>query len=124
MFLCQKNLALNPHLTVQTRKLHWTNTCGDDVKFDIILGCDITYDIQNFDAIFSTIRKCLSPTGVLYICHDNDSCPLSKKALQGLKDQSADLGLSMEEVDYRECVGENYYSDAVKIWRFQYLTSA
>lgn len=119
----QKNLTLNPHLTVHTRKLHWTNTFDDDdenIKFDIIIGCDITYDVNNFDDIFATIKKCLLPSGVLYICHDNDSCPLSKRALQGLKDQASALNLSIEDLDYRECVGESYYSDSVKIWRFEY----
>jgi len=105
---------------VHTRKLHWTNTCNDAVDFDIIFGCDITYDVNNFDDIFATIKKCLLPSGVLYICHDNDSCPLSKRALQGLKDQAVTLELNMEEVQYRDHVGESFYSDSVKIWRFQY----
>jgi hypothetical protein len=107
---------------VHTRKLHWTNTCDNEVKFDIIFGCDITYDVSNFDSIFTTIKKCLVyPTGVLYICHDNDSCPLSTRALQGLKEYSVQCELRMMEVDYRESVGECYYSNAVKIWKFEYI---
>ena len=110
---------------MNTRKLHWTNTCGDDVKFDIIFGCDITYDVNNFDDIFLSIKKCLCyPEGVLYICHDNDSCPLSKQALEGLHSQAAALDLSILDLDYRDIVGENYYAKSVKIWRFEFSTGS
>ena len=114
-------MALNPHIKVNTRKLHWTNTCDNADKFDIIFGCDITYDVHNFDNIFMTIHKCLLPSGVLYLCHDNDSCPLSKQALKGLNEQAIQRGMSIADVSYRECVGTEFYSDSVKIWRFEYL---
>ena len=119
--LYQKNLALNPHFRVNTRKLHWTNTCGEENKFDIIFGCDITYDVNHFDAIFTTVKKCLLRNGLFYLCHDNDSCPIAGRCLQGLQDQAAALHMKMSDVYYHPYVGEAFSSDTVKMWKFEYI---
>jgi hypothetical protein len=83
-------------------------------------GCDITYDVNNFEAIFHTVKLCLAPTGVLLICHDEESCPLSKRARERLEVESAAIGLTMTEIDYRGVVSPNYFHPSVKMWRLQY----
>lgn len=83
-------------------------------------GCDITYNIHNLDSIFSTIKNCLSINGIVLICHDNESCPLSSKVLPSLVRVSSEIGLIMEEVNYETYVEASYVSDTVKMWKFVY----
>jgi hypothetical protein len=66
------------------------------------------------------VKLCLSPTGLLLICHDEESCPLSKRARERLAVESAAIGLVMTEIDYQAVVSPNYYHPSVKIWRLQY----
>lgn len=40
-----------------------------------------------------------------------------------ITDQASALGMSMEDEFYRENVGEGFYSDSVKIWRFKYMNA-
>eukprot|EP00602_Paraphysomonas_sp_CaronLab_P013061 CAMPEP_0185038504 /NCGR_PEP_ID=MMETSP1103-20130426/34242_1 /TAXON_ID=36769 /ORGANISM="Paraphysomonas bandaiensis, Strain Caron Lab Isolate" /LENGTH=282 /DNA_ID=CAMNT_0027576969 /DNA_START=76 /DNA_END=921 /DNA_ORIENTATION=+ len=111
----QDNLRLNPVVKVHARELHWTSR-SEEEKFDIILGCDITYDVHNFDAIFETVEKCLLKHGMLLICHDDDSCPLSSRAKCDLEKAALNIGLSMEPVVYQHIVGQSYVSPSIKMW--------
>ena len=105
---------------MNTHELHWTASCNQQDQFDVILGCDITYDIHNFEAIFQTIQICLLPTGILLLCHDEESCPLSKQAKEKLKQISENIGLIMTSIDYQDDVSSGFYQSNVKMWKFQY----
>jgi hypothetical protein len=76
--------------------------------------------VTNFEAIFHTVKLCLSPRGRLFICHDEESCPLSKRARERLRVESSAIGLEMVEIEYRDIVSLSFFHPSVKLWQLQY----
>ncbi len=101
----RRNLDLNPEIDVLVDNLSWYS---DDInstnqqKFDIVIGCDITFEPKNFSFIIRLVKKNLKERGVAMICHDNDSCPLSKYAQEELFLVCNQLGLYIQNVEYGE----------------------
>lgn len=111
------NLSLNQLVSkVSVRRLHWTDDYSGQL-FNLILGCDITYDIKMIDAIFATLSLCLEPDGTCFICHDNDSCPLSAEAFSKILTVAAATGFSVTEEDYKELIEPSFYGPKVQMWR-------
>ena len=86
-------------------------------EFDIVAGCDVTYDPKMFQYIMKVLKINLCTSGIGLICHDNDSCPLSKFAHASLKRICAEEGLHMEEIDYSHSVQQGFHSPNVHLWR-------
>jgi predicted nicotinamide N-methyase len=117
----ESNLRLNAHLPpVTARTLHWMNDYSGEL-FDVILGCDITYDTKMIGAIFETLSLCLRPTGICYICHDDDSCPMSPEALAKLLKIAADTGFEVNQVAYETFVEPCFTSKTVRMWKITRL---
>lgn len=117
------NLALNPDVVVTAKKLHWINDYVGE-KFDIILGCDITYDVKMIKAIFVTISRCLHPEGSAFICHDNDSCPMSSQAFAEMQRCAEDVGLNIAEVLYSPHIPTPFRVQTVKMWMITFIVSS
>jgi predicted nicotinamide N-methyase len=116
------NLALNPGINVQSRRLHWTHGF-DAERFDVILGCDITYDISWIDGILETFDKCLTEKGSCFVCHDDDSCPMSPEAVKRFLQAAALARFEVAEVNFRSTVEEAFGSQTVRMWRLTRLHS-
>jgi predicted nicotinamide N-methyase len=112
----QYNLALNPGIHVHSRRLHWTHGF-DEERFDVILGCDITYDLSWIDDILKTFDKCLSETGSCFVCHDDDSCPMSPEAVKRFLQAAALAYFEVAEVDFHRTVEETFRSRTVRMWK-------
>jgi hypothetical protein len=110
------NLKLNPNISVNVRQLHWTQSC-DNIQFDIAFGCDITYDLSNFQSIFTTVRNSLKQNGIFLLCHDNDSCPLSVKAEKNLFEMANIFNFEMVTIDYKFSVSAAFFNENVKLWK-------
>ena len=114
----RKNASLNPDITINIKTLGWTEACmNTDLKFDFVFGCDITYEPKNFSSIINLIQTFLKPSAVAYICHDDDSCPLSKFASDELKALCQQVGLTFTKVNYEECLDSSFYSEKIFIWQ-------
>lgn len=112
----QYNLALNPDITVNARRLHWTYGFNEE-RFDVILGCDITYDLSWIDGILQTFDKCLSESGLCYVCHDDDSCPMSPEAVKRFLGAAATNRFEVAEVDYSASIEPPFRSPTVRMWK-------
>ena len=118
------NIKLNPHiLGVTERSLHWMVDYEGE-QFDVILGCDITYDIKMIDAIFDTLSRCLRPSGTCLICHDNESCPLSREAQAKMGKVAESHNFLFDEILYEGLVEPSYFNSNVKMWKIRSSTLA
>jgi predicted nicotinamide N-methyase len=113
----QYNLNLNPDIFVSVKTLQWMSDYKGEL-FDYVIGGDITYDVNMIEAIFTTFHACLKPTGTVYLCHDNDSCPMSPKVYSRLVSLAAVKLFSVEEIRYEEFVDPEFFSSTVKMWKF------
>jgi predicted nicotinamide N-methyase len=114
------NLSLNPDIIVTAKKLHWINDY-DGEKFDVILGCDITYDVKMIKAIFLTISQCLHSEGSAFICHDNDSCPMSSQAFEEMLRCAEDVKLRLAEELYSPYIPAPFQVQTVKMWTMKFM---
>ena len=113
-----RNVALNPDIELNVRPLGWAeNSESSGHQFDFVCGCDVTYDPKMFLDLVKVIKAYLAyPFGVGLICHDDDSCPLSKFALKNLTAKCAVVGLSLEEIDYMGHLDESYANRTIRMW--------
>ena len=111
-----ENLKLNPDVKINHFHLNWGNpTCLD--RFDIILGCDITYEPSNFEGLFRTFDACLSTQGIILLVHDNDSCPLSAQAFDSLVKLSGSFKFNLSEISYADILDSSFVRLDVKMWK-------
>lgn len=111
------NLALNPHIPpVTARTLHWMNDYSGSL-FDVIIGCDITYDINMTESIFATLKLCLDRNGVCLICHDDDSCPMSPEAHSKLLRLAGENSFDVEDITYTDFVEPCFCGPKIKMWK-------
>lgn len=126
---------------------------SDHQQFDVILACDVTYDTSLLPSLLLTIKQSLAqpsrdhlsniarpscqdniiqdessvppsaaPSFAL-LCHDNNSCPISKYAPARLTVLCKSLGLRLETEEYSEygamhSVNDVYASDVdIFMWR-------
>jgi len=121
----KKNSDMNPDIKMKIGNFSWLNKNKREngQKFDIILGCDITYDLKYLKPILTSIRDNLNPIdGFALLCHDNDSCPLSKFAYGELLTASADLGLLLTEVNYGPFTNSGFRHDLVQMWKVVHVS--
>jgi len=120
----RSNVDLNPDISIQIGNLGWAeHMTAIGAKFDIIVGCDITYDPKQFNAIIQVIRSYLCLEGIAFICHDNDSCPMSKFAFKELLSSCERAGgLYLTEVDYKGSILPEFYSNDVKLWTLRFVS--
>merc|ERR1711991_319913 len=112
------NIELNPDVdNIEAKCLGWVEGCDDgDGDFDIVVGCDITYDPKMFKSIVKVFKKYMSLSGIGLICHDNDSCPLSKFAHTNLERICEDEGFCLKEIDYSSSVQPGFFNSNVHLW--------
>jgi len=116
-----KNIALNPELKVHVLAFDWDDEIVlNNDKYDCILGCDITYDFHQFDGILRAINNRLEKSGYALLCHDNDSCPLSKFSYDRLKSLCLLNNFTLEELDYEGYIPNRFYSSTVKLWKLSH----
>ena len=115
-----QNIALN-NIPVNIRTLHWANA-SKNMRFPLILGCDITYDPSFYADLFATFSSCLTPQGKVLLCHDNDSCPLSSHAYDELVQLAIKWGFQVVEIPYIGIVEDEYCSDLIKIWEITFIS--
>ena len=114
----RRNVQLNPDISVRIRGLGWTDKLRNATcKFDIIIGCDITYDPKNFISLINVVKEFLSDDGMALLCHDNDSCPLSKFASESLQNVCRDVGFTFTELDYTQHMAQPFSNRLVKMWK-------
>src|SRR3546814_1066224 len=71
----------------------------EHAKYDVIIGGDITYDATAFDVLFETLDRFSHSATIIYICHDNDSCPLSPRAILKFKDIARRYNFVIDDLD-------------------------
>lgn len=113
-----QNITLND-IPVNIRTLHWANA-SKNMRFPLILGCDITYDPSFYSDLFATFSACLTPQGKVLLCHDNDSCPLSCHAYEELRQLAVKWGFRIMESPYNDFVEDEYCSDLIQIWEITF----
>lgn len=117
----RRNLELNPEIDVVADNLSWYSAINSasQQKFDIVIGCDITFEPKNFCHIIRLVKGNLKEGGIALICHDNDSCPLSKYAQQELFLVCNRLDLHIQNVEYgeKEVGSISFINPLVKIWQ-------
>ena len=118
----KRNIELNPVVeNIRTQSLGWIEISDKgEVDFDIVLGCDVTYDPKMFGGIVKLFKKKMSRAGIGLICHDNDSCPLSKFAYANLLRICNEECLSIEEIDYHSSVQIGFTSSHVQLWQLKH----
>ena len=118
----RKNASFNPEIELSIGNIGWDKlSSSDNIKFDMILGCDITYELKSIPSIVKCIHSLMKSDGEAFICHDNDSCPMSKYALKELESACSNLGLAIKEIDYKSFVDFKFHSDLIKLWSITFL---
>lgn len=122
----QTNLSLNSaNIPARGLALQWGKEFRadqlDQEKFDVILGGDITYDPSAFEVLFETINRFSQPTTEVYICHDNDACPLSPSDMREFKELADAYNLRVENLGLAALVDRPFYHRDIL---FQKLTRA
>ena len=121
----KRNLELNQHLgiNVDCQSLYWNkyekeSDCRKDEKYDVIVGCDVTYDPNLFEDILISIKNRLKyDDSYALLSHDNDSCPLSKLAEKNLYVLCEELNFVLENLKIPET--NNFYNKKVILWKLR-----
>ena len=96
--------------------INWNSTKSYK-KFDVIIGCDITFDYHNFPSIFSIFQLLLNENGIILLCHDDDACPMSPQSRLSLFNFINNFGYFIEDIEYKSCIPSRFYNDDVKMWK-------
>ena len=117
----RRNLKLNPDLinsnnNLEIKSLYWDTNEYKDEPYDIILGCDITYNPLLFEDLICTIYNRFNKNGKSYalLCHDNDSCPLSKLAEVKLHDTIKKFKMKMIRIKLEK---NSFYEENIVLWK-------
>ena len=129
MTYLKRNLKLNQHLglNVDSQSLYWNreekkSDCGIDEKYDVIVGCDITYDPNLYEDLLIAIQNRLkNDDSYALICHDNDSCPLSKLAEKNLYALCEKLKFSINKIDLQKT--NKFYEKKIILWKIDLKSS-
>ena len=114
------NIALNPDIVLSANVLQWSDECNIGGNYNIILGCDITYDRRNFVLLFELFRGKILNDGVILICHDEESCPMSKKASSDFFEIAHRYQFQVETINIYDHLPLRYCSKSIKLWKLYY----
>ena len=120
----------NTNNTNTTNKTNKTNRSSDIVQdtnnhltFDIIIGCDITFNPVLIDKLLITIQYSLNnKTSICYLCHDEESCPSAKNIWDILSHKVLLYNMSIIQLDnYRDYIDIAYHRPSIHIWKLMLL---
>jgi len=94
---------------------------GFEDRFDLVVGCDITYDPSLFEALISTLYMHLAKGGLAWICHDNDSCPLSKTAEAQLGSICAKYDLHFVTWPLKDIMPPEFFQKSICMWKIEHV---
>lgn len=118
----QRNIDLNSDIeNISVQSVNWNENNLSYAAYDLIIGCDITYDAKLFEDIFASCSKYLSKTGMIILCHDDDSCPLSKYCHERLIQAAKAYRFHLSIVPLQGKVPSEFYSETIHLWKITYL---
>ena len=103
-------------------ELEWGNKLFIDNKpqiFDIIIGCDITFNPNLLDKLLYTIQFSLKDlNSICYLCHDDESCPSARNIYGYLMNKVKSYHLNIINIsNYRDYINNVYHRSSIHIWK-------